>query len=427
MKNILRLIAMAMLFNLSPSVTFVIKAQVAPIGSAAQAAQTNTLTAFTAAAGTNRVLIVTASDPLATDITAVVFNGSPMTERAQRTDGTAVDAIYTLSMGTSASTTTGNIVITSNNVSNTGKFITARVFEKVDQTTPLTGIQMANNTSAPVSSSLNITSAAGDLVFDIFDTWIDPAGGTRTVGAGQTIMHNISAIDLGDGNGFAYYGTSTEPGALSVTMSWTSTHFAVIQIAANIRGAIVLPVTLLSFNAILQQTDILLRWKVTDAVNFSHFEIERGTNGTNFISSGSRQPLTGPGDHQYEFTDPGATSTYPAGSKIYYRLKMVDLDGKYSYSKIVQVSPGKGNGAFANLQSNPFTNKISIGFDMKESGVVNLRLSDMSGKIISNKQLLIDKGFSTQSIENLENLGRGMYSLQLQSGSEVMMVKVMKL
>ena len=136
-------------------------AQVTPIGSPATASATNTITDFTAVAGTSRVLVVTASDGDATNITGVTFNGTAMTEHAELADNFAVDAIYTLPLGTSSSSTVGNIIITSTNGIHNTKVVFARAFENVDQTTPLTGIMSTHNGIFPAASTLTVTSATG--------------------------------------------------------------------------------------------------------------------------------------------------------------------------------------------------------------------------------------------------------------------------
>lgn len=226
-------------------------AAVTPLGIPASTRNTDTLT-FSVPGGSNRVLVVVASDADATAITSVSFGGTPLTSQAQHTDGVAVDSIWTLALGTNASGNLQNITVVSTGASpNSVQFIAASVYEGVDQSTPLTGIQMADTFGSNVSSSLNVVSQPGDLVFDIFDTFDNSTGGTRTSGGGQSPVHSEEDVIIGGippftatkgetkaqlGGSYGFYNTSTKPGASLVNMSWTSDDTAMIHIAANIKA-----------------------------------------------------------------------------------------------------------------------------------------------------------------------------------------------
>lgn len=235
--------------------TFSAKAVVTQIGTADSTNLTDTLS-VTVPAGSNRVLVVIVSDADATSVSTVNFGVSPLTSRVQHTDGTAVDSMWTLSLGTSATDTTQNITVVSAGATpNTCQFIGAIAFEGVDQGTPLTGIQTADTFGSDVSSSLNIVSKAGDVVLDIFDTFDLNPNGTRTPGASQTIKHSQENVLISSGGGipggfwnkdktsnaqlgtsYGFYNTSTRPGAGSVNMSWASDDTAMIHIAVNVNS-----------------------------------------------------------------------------------------------------------------------------------------------------------------------------------------------
>ena len=90
----------------------------------------------------------------------------------------------------------------------------AASFSDVDQTTPLgTFAGDGDNTTTP---TVTVTSAAGELVFDTVGARGDATA--LTVGAGQTQLWNYTT---GSTVGHVIGGGSTEPGAASVTMSWT--------------------------------------------------------------------------------------------------------------------------------------------------------------------------------------------------------------
>lgn len=225
-------------------------AVVTQVGSPASTTLTDTYV-LTVPAGANRVLIVVASDADATSISSVNYGSSAMTSRVQHTDGVAVDSIWTLSLGTSVSSSTEIVtVVSTGGTPNSVQFIGMNVFAGVDQTTPLTSIQTADSFGSNVNSSLNIISKAGDIVFDIFDTFDTVPNGTRTPGSGQTILNSENNVaitptfwsnsktnipELGGGY-YGFYNISSKAGSSLVNVSWTSDDTAMIHIAANINS-----------------------------------------------------------------------------------------------------------------------------------------------------------------------------------------------
>jgi hypothetical protein len=93
----------------------------------------------------------------------------------------------------------------------------------------------------------------------------------------------------------------------------------------HITLAVPLPVTLTSFTAAVQNCQTHLNWKVTDAVNFSRFVMEKSKDGIRFIDIGTVSYTNNV--HEYTYID-RETET----GTFYYRLKLIDLDGKYQYS-----------------------------------------------------------------------------------------------
>ena len=103
-----------------------------------------------------------------------------------------------------------------------------------------------------------------------------------------------------------------------------------------------LPVSLLSFDAVYNNRKVNLRWQTTAEVNSSKFEIQRSLNGTDFtrISSinaiGNSQQI-----NNYAYADEDFNNL---SSSLYYRLKLIDADLNFKYSKVVSVSlPNEGN------------------------------------------------------------------------------------
>jgi hypothetical protein len=170
------------------------------------AGATHTLTTVTVPAGTDRLLVVTASHTNYIDVSSVTFNGTAMTKAIEKDDTfVAVDTIWVLPMGSSASATVANVVATfatiggSNGGTGLESFISAVTFSGVNQTTPVSGALSANTLSGTnLGSSLNVTSATGDLVFAIYDIYSQIAA-SMTAGGGQTQVSSGSGAITGLG------------------------------------------------------------------------------------------------------------------------------------------------------------------------------------------------------------------------------------
>ena len=189
------------------------------------------LETYTVPAGNDRVLIVSAGNSGSTDITGVSFGGTAMTQEAEQNDGTAVDSIWSLALGSSASATTGNITVTHSGAGNI-QFIGAMAFSGANQSTPVIGALKQAGSANP--QSLTVTSAVGDLVVDMMDVYRSAGAATVTPASTRGLTHYArSALSTGYGT----YLMSFKRGAPSVTMDWNQNGTALIQIAFNVKQA----------------------------------------------------------------------------------------------------------------------------------------------------------------------------------------------
>lgn len=162
-------------------------------------------------AGSDRILIVAigSGDSPTQLTTSVTYNGVAMTEIAdvQGGDYAHVSLHYLVAPATGANTIAFTLAGAQSEVC-----CVASSYTGVDQSVPVGTHQSAGGTSATAAAPA-VSSAAGELV-------VDGVFGADTnliaVGAGQTMRQEAED----SGNGFGAAGTSDEPGAASVTMSW---------------------------------------------------------------------------------------------------------------------------------------------------------------------------------------------------------------
>jgi hypothetical protein len=118
-----------------------------------------------------------------------------------------------------------------------------------------------------------------------------------------------------------------------------------------------LPTTLLNFDAKISNKDVNLTWETTNEINTNNYEVEKSFDGNNWINIGIVIAKNITGTNSYSLTDKN-----PNYGINYYRLKMNDKDGKYTYSPIRTVNFTKG-GLFVSVAPNPASSFTTITFN----------------------------------------------------------------
>ena len=189
---------------------------------------------------------------------------------------------------------------------------------------------------------------------------------------------------------------------------------------AGIAGSAALPVHLLDFAGRLITNSVLLDWSTSYEINSQYFDIERSADGIVFnkigtVNAAGNSSIT----HNYSFTDAAALE------HNYYRLKQVDIDGKFEYSKVIIID-NKNYGGNFRVINNPFTDVLDIDFGKVQAGKTDIRLLDVTGKEIYHTVNDIS-GLSRLHI-NLSgrNLSAGIYLLQVNTNHGQFIARVMK-
>jgi hypothetical protein len=144
-----------------------------------------------------------------------------------------------------------------------------------------------------------------------------------------------------------------------------------------------LPLVLLSFTATKTDgTSALLQWSTSHEVNVSRFIIEKSNDGSHFsdldsVPASGNTPASGNSStvNYYRYTDP-----HLLPGQNYYRLRMTDLDGHFTWSPIRTVNDA-GGGPGVSIYPNP----ISRNGNLYISTSVNcerIQLADVSGRVI---------------------------------------------
>ncbi len=170
----------------------------------------------------------------------------------------------------------------------------------------------------------------------------------------------------------------------------------------------ILPLKILSFTANSNEKNITLNWLTQNEINSKHFEVERSYDGANFTNIAFVLDGFENGNKKlYSYKDVDALTQQ--ASNIYYRLKQVDIDGRFTYSQIIAVKKGTNNTAAIQIMPNPFTDHVQIQYTAKQATVATLTIVSTNGKQVHVQKLNLSKGFNNFYATGLNNLSSGLY------------------
>ena len=183
-----------------------------------------------------------------------------------------------------------------------------------------------------------------------------------------------------------------------------------------------LPLNLITFNGRIKNEKVILSWQTSNETNVTGFDVER-LKGNAWVKIGYVQSsgnIAGP--NNYSFSD-----NLPAKGINYYRLKMIDTDGKSTYSRIINFDFKLAKSVVYQNVPNPFTGSTIIRYDLTEKAAVKIIVYNVEGtqiKVLANE---LKATGSYQIKWNAGNLPAGNYYYKVIIGNEVITKKMLKL
>ncbi|PSR53278.1 hypothetical protein AHMF7605_06905 [Adhaeribacter arboris] len=174
---------------------------------------------------------------------------------------------------------------------------------------------------------------------------------------------------------------------------------------------VVLPVTLVEFTASNLPEGIRLNWSTASEKNNAYFVVERSQDGKAFEAIGE---VKGNGTSnqlmQYSFLDKQAP-----GKVVYYRLKQVDVDGKFVYSHIIAINRNNQNQIVprAKVYPNPATEITHLDLTAIPEQEFSITIINITGKLVKQTS---GKGGNLLPLE-ISNLASGKYIIQIKGAN----------
>jgi hypothetical protein len=179
-----------------------------------------------------------------------------------------------------------------------------------------------------------------------------------------------------------------------------------------------LPVKFSNISVNSLNSSIKVNWSVATELNINQYEIERSSNGSNFVSIGT---IASRGNStsliNYNFID-----GTPINGVNFYRIKAIEKDGNSSYTSVVKINASRGKVDMA-IAPNPIRGReMNVQLSSLTKGTYTLRLYNNVGQEVFNKQVSTDGGSLTQTFTLPSSVKAGMYNVQL-TGNETKLIK----
>lgn len=168
-----------------------------------------------------------------------------------------------------------------------------------------------------------------------------------------------------------------------------------------------LPVEFLDFTAKNYNNEfIAINWSTASEKDNDHFEVQRSINGLDWITIGN-VPSKGNGTslQQYQYFDYN-----PLSGINYYRIKQVDIDDSFSYSKVVGVNFGKDTKLFS-YYPNPTQNSLTLNFSTNSNSNFKVFIKDVLGRSYEMGQFNNEE--SVEHILDVSSLSEGIYIIEI--------------
>ena len=278
--------------------------------------------------------------------------------------------------------------------------------------------------SGPRTYDLDVTTTNTVPMDVVYRLYLDDGvlvGGQPIFTANDDLIYTSATWPLSSGNpidinGAAYaHGVGEDQRSVWVEVTGTGLSNTIFERLVNNCEAI-LPVKLAKFKGDLLDNSVALSWVTTEEAGSSKFGIERSVDMKEFVSIGELLATGNSSSTQnYQFVDAA-----PHQGNNYYRLKQLDHDGSFEYSRTISVANNKESLVFE-LLGNPVENG-EIRFLLKNADISLISLTNQMGQSV--KYTFVKEG-NTYIVKVKNLMSKGLYLMFLKNGQTYLTKKIL--
>ncbi len=273
---------------------------------------------------------------------------------------------------------------------------------------------LASQTAVGYGFELN-----GDVIISLANVYLDYTDNTGTVntvfitqfvpsytgGASGTVAEECRLLDMSSYAGFTPGDRYRFVFQFIVSSSSSASECVIFDNfrTTGVEALIPLPVTFTGFTARKAGNAVQLNWTVAQEKDVAHYEVERSSNGKDFVKIGE-VPATE--SSSYSFTD-----HQPGSAVSFYRVRNMDLDGRFKYTTIARVNLEKNVSLRAYPQ--PAINEVTLEHAQLETPGT-LTLTSSTGQAIRSIPVVPGSG---QTRVNIGDLKAGWYLVRFNDGN----------
>ena len=237
-------------------------------------------------------------------------------------------------------------------------------------------------------------------------TFVDSSlGAQQAAFIGDSIKLPLTINNVSSGmNGYKYRlaVSTSEAGLANATCSYVNEYTLVVNACGP------MPVTLSSFTGKYSNGVSILDWQTSQELNSDHFDLFKSADGQDFsLVATIKAAGFSSVNKNYTYQDNSPNN----GQYVYYRLKQVDIDGKYIFSSVVKLALGVNTSVV--VYPNPFSTDFTVSFSASKTAPATLKLTNSTGQLVFLKTITVNKGNNSILLNNLPSLKPGIYYMSV--------------
>ena len=180
----------------------------------------------------------------------------------------------------------------------------------------------------------------------------------------------------------------------------------------------VLPIELTYFTAACEDDKVNIEWQTASEFNNHHFEVERSENGVDFKNIISVPSQNGNINRLQDYT---VFDKELAKSITYYRLKQIDMDSSFSYSKMISLNCFTTSEVTTDVAvyPNPINDLLILFVNAERSDDVTFRIYDINSAVLIQQQFKVEKGNNKFNVITT-GLASGLYFIEVSNMNQVL-------